>query len=63
MTNILENIFGKKKAKKTSEERMKEIKGIVDQLAYKWSIPQTTVGDIITTWQTYEHKVFGIEFK
>jgi len=60
MTNLREKIFGKKK---THEDRMREIRNIVDGLAYKWSLPQTTIGDIITTWQTYEHKVFGVEFK
>ena len=29
------SIFGKKK---TEEERYKEIEGVVDQLAYKWSL-------------------------
>ena len=55
MTSLSEKIFGKKK---THEERMEEIRNVVDQLAYKWSLPQTTIGDIITTWQIYEHKRF-----
>lgn len=57
MTNLLEKIFGKKKPKK---DRLREIRNIVDGLAYKWSIPQTTVSNIIITWQNYEHKVFGL---
>jgi len=58
MTNLMEKIFGKQKVKKTSEERLKEIGEVVDQLAYKWSLPQTTVSHIIITWQSYEHKRF-----
>ena len=55
MTNLLEKIFGKKK---TNEDRLREIRNVVDGLAYKWSIPQSTISNIIITWQSYEHKVF-----
>ena len=58
MTNLLEKIFGKEKREKRKEDRIKEIGEVVDQLAYKWSLPQTTVSAIIITWQSYEHKVF-----
>ncbi len=63
MTNLLEKIFGTEKREKRREDRIKEIEEVVDQLAYKWSLPQTTVSNIILTWQNYEHKVFGLEFK
>jgi len=55
MTNLREKIFGKKKPR---EDRLREIRNVVDGLAYKWSIPQTTITHIIIAWQTYEHKRF-----
>lgn len=60
MTNLREKIFGKKKPR---EDRLREIRNVVDGLAYKWSLPQSTISNIIITWQNYEHNVFGIEFK
>jgi len=60
MTNLFEKIFGKEKREKRSKDRLREIRNIVDGLAYKWSIPQSTISNIIITWQNYEHKVFGL---
>ena len=49
--NLIEKIIGKKR---TKEERYAEIEEAVDQLAYKWSLPQTTIRGIILTWMTFQ---------
>ncbi len=45
------HLFGKKR---TEEERYAEIEETVDQLAYKWSLPQPTIRSIILTWMTFQ---------
>ncbi len=49
--NLLEKLTGKEKKE---EERYKEIEKTVDQLAYKWSLPQTTIRSIILTWMEFQ---------
>ncbi len=49
--NLIEKIIGKKR---TEEERYAEIEGVVDQLSYKWSLPQPTIRSIILTWMEFQ---------
>ncbi len=51
MTNLLEKVFGKKR---TEEQKTAEIEEVTNQLAYKWSIPQSTIRSIILTWLTFQ---------
>ncbi len=42
--------------------KMEEIEEVVDQLAYKYSIPQGIIRNIIWTWMQFEKKrLYNIE--
>jgi len=45
------NIF---KHKRTEKEKESEIEECVDQLAYKWGIPQPTIRKILLTWLKFQ---------
>jgi len=45
------NIF---KHKRTEKEKTAEIEECVDQLAYKWGIPQPTIRSILLTWMKFQ---------
>lgn len=51
--------------KRTKEERkedsLAEITKVVDQIAYKHSIPQPIIIDIVWTWMQYSHKRMGLD--
>ena len=50
--NLLEKLTGRR----SKETRLKEINKVVDTLAYKYSIPQGIITNIIWVWMQYEHK-------
>ncbi len=52
MTNLLELIRGKPKI--SEEEKMKKIEDIVDKIAIKHSIPQSTVRKITLEWMKFQ---------
>jgi len=52
--------------KDTKEEKKKierkELEEVIDTIAYKHSIPQGIIYDIVWTWMKYEHKrVYNID--
>ena len=51
MTSLSEKIFGKKR---TEKEQYAEIEEVIDQLSYKWGIPQPTIRSIIMTWLKFQ---------
>ncbi len=56
--NLFSKIFhsGVTEKEDTKEKGMKEIEAVVDKLAYKYSIPQGIIRNIIWTWMQYERK-------
>jgi len=51
--------------KQTEEEKkaegVKEMSEVIDKLAYRHSIPQYIITDIVVTWMNYSHKRMGLE--
>lgn len=63
MFNILSLILPQPKQTEgeRKEEEVKEMSEVIDKLAYKYSIPQYIITDIVVTWMNYSHKRMGLE--
>jgi len=51
----------RRKKKQTEKEQLADIEEVVDQLAYKYSIPQTIIRRIIMRWMDFERKRWGLD--
>lgn len=49
-------LFGRKNKEDQGKIKKEEIEEVVDTLAYKYSIPQGIIRNIIWTWMQFEQK-------
>ena len=49
-------LFGRKNKEDQGKIKKEEIEEVVDKLAYKYSIPQGIIRNIIWTWMQFENK-------
>ena len=59
--NLLEKLTGKENKEEKRKKGLKDIEKIIDTMAYKHSIPQRIIRDIVWTWMQYQNKRWNLE--
>ncbi len=59
--NLMKKIFHSGIKTEKRKDSMKEIEEVIDRMAYKHSIPQRIIRDIVWTWMTYQNKRWNLD--
>ncbi len=59
--NLIEKLTGKENKETKRKKGLKDIEEVINTMAYKHSIPQRIIRDIVWTWMQYQNKRWNID--
>jgi len=59
--NLISYLTRKKDKEEMKNKGLKDIEKVIDTMAYKHSIPQRIIRDIVWTWMQYQNKRWNLE--